>query len=81
MTNVLNGINFDQIHTSMLEEKKKKKKHNILMMSLAYMYRLVRYRHRVFYGVESWIGVLDWSHEWNTGVDSWSGTLECNVEA
>ena len=28
--------------------------------------------HCVFYEVESWSGVLDWSH----GVEYWSGTLE-----
>ena len=33
-------------------------------------------RHCVFYGVESWIGVLDWSH----GVEYWSGLLEWNLE-
>ena len=33
--------------------------------------------HCVSYGVESWFGVLDWSH----GVEYWSGTLECNWSA
>ena len=28
--------------------------------------------HCAFYGVESWIGVMEWSN----GVDSWSGNLE-----
>ena len=32
--------------------------------------------HCVFYGVESWIGVLDWSH----GVEYWSGFLEWNFD-
>ena len=32
-------------------------------------------RHCVFYGVESWIEVLDWSH----GVEYWSGFLEWNI--
>ena len=31
--------------------------------------------HCVFYGVESWSGVLDWSH----GVEYWSGFLEWNL--